>query len=46
LAQTSDVWTYDISGEQWGEVDFPEDIASAEALCLDWDAARLKAKAA
>jgi choline kinase len=46
LAQASDVWTYDISGEQWGEVDFPEDIASAEALCLDWDAARLKAKAA
>ncbi len=46
LAQNGDVWTYDIAGEQWGEVDFPEDIAGAEALCVDWDAARLKAEAA
>jgi L-glutamine-phosphate cytidylyltransferase len=39
LAQTSEVWTYDIAGEQWGEVDFPDDVASAEALCQQWDAA-------
>ena len=37
LAQNGEVWTYDISGEQWGEVDFPEDLASAEALCVEWD---------
>ncbi|MBA2776062.1 MAG: phosphocholine cytidylyltransferase family protein [Chloroflexia bacterium] len=46
LAQTSEVWTYDIAGEQWGEVDFPQDIAGAEALCVSWDAARVKAEAA
>jgi choline kinase len=32
LAQSSDVWTLDISGEEWGEVDFPEDVARAEEL--------------
>ena len=36
LAQSSDVWTLDIAGEQWGEVDFPEDIARAEAMVADW----------
>ena len=41
LAQNSDVWTYDIAGEQWGEVDFPEDVAGAEALCMAWDAVRV-----
>ena len=41
LAQNGEVWTYDIAGEQWGEVDFPEDVAGAEALCAEWDAARL-----
>ena len=41
LAQNSEVWTYDIAGEQWGEVDFPEDLAGAEALCLAWDAVRV-----
>lgn len=40
LAQNGEVGTYDIAGEQWGEVDFPEDIAGAEALCVAWDAAR------
>ena len=39
LAQNSEVWTLDITGEQWGEVDFPEDLANAEALCTEWDAA-------
>jgi len=45
LAQNGDVWTLDISGEEWGEVDFPEDVPSAEALVKGWDEAR-KAKAA
>jgi choline kinase len=37
LAQNGEVWTYDISGEQWGEVDFPDDLVGAEALCQAWD---------
>ncbi len=37
LAQDSEVWTLDIAGEQWGEVDFPEDVAHAEALARVWD---------
>ena len=45
LAQNGEVWTLDISGEEWGEVDFPEDVAPAEAMVRRWDEAR-KAKAA
>ena len=37
LAQDSEVWTLDIAGEQWGEVDFPEDVAHAVALARVWD---------
>ncbi len=40
LAQNGEVWTCDIAGEQWGEVDFPQDVPSAEALCAGWDAER------
>jgi len=40
LAERSDVWTLDIAGEEWGEVDFPEDVTRAEALVAGWDAAR------
>ena len=36
LAQNGEVWTLDISGEQWGEVDFPEDVAPAEAMVKGW----------
>lgn len=36
LAQEGPVWTLDIAGEQWGEVDFPEDIARAEAMVAGW----------
>jgi choline kinase len=36
LAQDGEVWTFDIHGEEWGEVDFPEDVASAEALVKGW----------
>jgi len=45
MAQSSDVWTLDIKGEEWGEVDFPEDVEEAESLCTRWDQAR-KARAA
>lgn len=45
LAQNGDVWTLDINGDEWGEVDFPEDIARAESLTAAWDQVR-KAKAA
>lgn len=40
LAQSSDVWTLDISGEEWGEVDFPPDVEAARALTKRWDASR------
>jgi choline kinase len=43
LAQASDVWTLDIKGEEWGEVDFPADVVLARALTERWDA---EAKAA
>ena len=38
LAQDGDVRTLDIKGEEWGEVDFPEDVAPAEALVKGWSA--------
>ena len=40
LAEQSDVWTFDINGEEWGEVDFPEDVARANELVAGWDAKR------
>jgi choline kinase len=45
IAQEAPVWTLDINGEEWGEVDFPQDVENAEALTARWDEAR-KAKAA
>ena len=39
IAQSGDVWTLDISGEEWGEVDFPPDVDNARALTARWDAA-------
>ncbi len=39
LAQNGEVRTLDISGEEWGEVDFPEDIEPARALVERWGAA-------
>jgi choline kinase len=38
LAQSSEVWTLDIQGEEWGEVDFPPDVEAARALTARWDA--------
>lgn len=40
IAERSDVWTFDISGEQWGEVDFPQDVERARALAAAWDSKR------
>jgi len=43
MAQGSEVWTLDIQGQEWGEVDFPPDVEAARALTARWDA---EAKAA
>jgi len=45
IAQQADVWTLDIAGEEWGEVDFPPDVEAARELTARWDAAE-KARAA
>jgi len=45
IAQNGEVWTLDIKGEEWGEVDFPEDVENAETLAKRWDESR-KARAA
>jgi choline kinase len=45
LAPSSEVWTLDINGEEWGEVDFPPDVDAARELTARWDAAE-KVKAA
>jgi len=45
IAQSADVWTFDIKGEEWGEVDFPEDVEVARALSARWDAAEKAAAA-
>jgi choline kinase len=38
IAQSDEVWTFDIEGEEWGEVDFPHDVENARALTARWDA--------
>jgi choline kinase len=43
MAQGGEVWTLDINGEEWGEVDFPPDVEAARELTARWDA---EAKAA
>jgi choline kinase len=45
LAQSSEVWTLDIKGEEWGEVDFPPDVEGARELTARWDAAEKAAAA-
>jgi choline kinase len=45
IAQSADVWTLDISGEEWGEVDFPPDVEAARELTARWDAAKESAAA-
>jgi choline kinase len=39
LAQNGEVWTLDINGNEWGEVDFPPDVEAAQQLTASWDAA-------
>ena len=38
VAQEGEVWTFDINGEEWGEVDFPPDVEAALELTERWDA--------
>ena len=45
LAQSSEVWTFDIQDEEWGEVDFPADVEAARELTGRWDAASKAAAA-
>ena len=45
IAQDADVWTLDIQGQEWGEVDFPEDVEVARALTARWDAEKKAAAA-
>jgi len=45
IAQDGEVWTLDIAGEEWGEVDFPEDVERADALARRWDERRKSAAA-
>ena len=45
LAQHEDVWTLDIEGEEWGEVDFPADVEAAHELTARWDASNKAAAA-
>jgi choline kinase len=40
LAEQSEVWTLDIDGEEWGEVDFPPDVDRARELVAAWDSKR------
>ena len=37
------MWTLDVNGEEWGEVDFPVYVEEARKLTARWDA---EAKAA
>jgi L-glutamine-phosphate cytidylyltransferase len=45
IAQSADVWTLGIEGEEWGEVDFPPDVEAARELTARWDAAEKAAAA-
>ena len=45
IAQEHPVWTFDIQGEEWGEVDFPEDVEHGRELSARWDERRKAAAA-
>ena len=45
IAQSGEVWTLDIAGEEWGEVDFPSDVDRARELTAGWDSAEKAAAA-
>jgi choline kinase len=36
VAQSAEVGVFNINGEEWGEVDFPEDVERARALVSRW----------
>ena len=45
IAQAHPVWTFDINGEEWGEVDFPEDVGPARELTARWNSQKIAAAA-
>jgi choline kinase len=45
IAQHAEVWTLNINGEEWGEVDFPPDVEAARDFTARWDAAQNAAAA-
>ena len=45
IAHDADIWTLNIEGEEWGEVDFPPDVERARELTAGWDAAEKAAAA-
>ena len=45
MAQSGEVWTFDVNGEEWGEVDFPPDVDRARELTAGWDSAEKAAAA-
>jgi choline kinase len=45
IAQEHSVATLDIRGEEWGEVDFPEDVEGARELAERWDSLKKAAAA-
>lgn len=45
VAQSLEVRVLDISGEEWGEVDFPEDVDRARTLVSGWASGRKAAAA-
>ena len=45
IAHDADIWTLNIEGEEWGEVDFPPDVERARELTTGWDAAEKAAAA-
>ena len=43
MAAEQEIWSFDIRGEEWGEVDFPPDVVRAEELVTRWDALKVAA---
>jgi len=43
MAAEQEIWTFDINGEEWGEVDFPPDVIHAEELVTRWDTLKVAA---
>jgi len=43
MAAEQEIWTFDINGEEWGEVDFQPDVIHAEELVTRWDTLKVAA---